>query len=147
MRKTKKNHKNFVRSEVLRLEEQRPKKIRRNGVCINCDEIEEYEREIQALKDTSRKSKSKTDIEPVEDDKLQAKYFSTPCIYFLYWKKDIVYIGQTKNLYRRLYEHYESKKRFTHFVVYKHVKEDLERITLEAALIKKHRPRLNKIHK
>lgn len=144
----KKNHSQYVRSEISRLEEQRPSKIMRNGVCINCDEVQSYTDEINALKQTKSKSNPKVDIELTEGKKIQGKYFSTPCIYILYWKKQMVYVGQTKNLYRRLYEHYENKeKRFTHFEVYKHIKDETERTTLEAALIKKHKPRFNKIHK
>lgn len=61
-------------------------------------------------------------------------------VYFLYDKDELVYIGQSDNLYRRIGQHIaERKKRFDSFELYP----TTDRIRLEGFLIKMFKPKYN----
>jgi len=65
----------------------------------------------------------------------------SPCVYFLVKKREVVYIGQSLNLLRRLAQH--GEKDFDE-VYYLPVSES-EMITTEKVLIRDFNPKLNKI--
>lgn len=61
-------------------------------------------------------------------------------VYFLYDKDELVYIGQSDNLYRRIGQHIaEKKKRFDRFELYP----TTDRIRLEGFLITMFKPKYN----
>lgn len=61
-------------------------------------------------------------------------------VYFLYDKDELVYIGQSDNLYRRIGQHIaENKKMFDRFELYP----TTDRIRLEGFLIKMFKPKYN----
>ena len=77
------------------------------------------------------------------------------CVYFLYNKNEIVYIGYTFNLGKRLGEHSQwtnsregyrnqlIKKQFTHYSIIP-MNDSKKARELESELIKKHQPKYNK---
>ena len=79
------------------------------------------------------------------------------CVYFLYDKNEIVYIGYTFNLGKRLGEHSQwinsrenhrnqlVKKQFTHYSIIP-MNDGKKAKELESKLIKKHQPKYNKIN-
>lgn len=73
-------------------------------------------------------------------------YFDSPCIYYLYCKEEIVYIGQTERLMPRIVDHFNSKKLFTRFSFFScaHVSKQ-QRLAFELRLIKRHKPHYNMI--
>ena len=66
-------------------------------------------------------------------------------VYFLFNKDNLIYIGQSINIFRRLNQHIKNKN----FDSYSFIKcdTDSEAIDLEKMLIKKYRPTLNIQHK
>lgn len=73
---------------------------------------------------------------------------SGACIYFLYSETEIVYIGSTYELTARIGEHQRSKKVFTHYTYKMYDKVSPKQLlSIEAKLIKKHKPKYNKVHK
>lgn len=64
------------------------------------------------------------------------------CVYFLCWGGKVYYIGQTKDLVRRLMAHRE-KGEFDE-ILYFEVDDDRQRCELEESLISSLRPPLNK---
>jgi len=148
-KKSKKNHKVYIESEITRLMEEMPSRVVRNGKCINCDEIKEYKEQIYTLRlvrDSSGK-RSLATLNPMLGQRVSLEYFNTPCIYQLFLKNKIVYIGQTVNLNKRISEHVADNKIFDSYNVFKHVENIDDRLQLEAALIKLHKPKYNKTHK
>ena len=79
------------------------------------------------------------------------------CVYFLYNNNEIVYIGYTFNLGKRLGEHSQwinsrenhrnqlLKKQFTHYSIIP-MNDGKKAKELESKLIKKHQPKYNKIN-
>lgn len=67
-------------------------------------------------------------------------------VYFLFHNDEVVYIGQGWNCFLRVAEHTrkDSCKIFTHWS-YVEVESETERKALERELIKKHRPKFNRI--
>lgn len=67
---------------------------------------------------------------------------TTPsCIYFLCDGKKILYVGQSKNLYQRLFQHIESGKRFNRILYFYVQPNELDSVELK--LIKALKPPLN----
>lgn len=73
-------------------------------------------------------------------------YFNSNVIYYLYHENEIVYIGQTNCLMRRISEHYNDKifDTFSFFIV---DGSKMERLQLEKDLIKKNQPKYNQTFK
>ena len=74
------------------------------------------------------------------------RYFNTPCIYFLYFEEQIVYIGETTQIMPRISAHFKGSKVFDTFGFFEFKGSRLERLECEAALIKKHKPKYNIVH-
>lgn len=67
-------------------------------------------------------------------------------VYFLFHNDEVVYIGQGWNCFLRVAEHTrkDSCKTFTHWSFIE-IKSETDRKALERELIKKHRPKFNRI--
>lgn len=66
----------------------------------------------------------------------------SPVIYYLYDNKEIVYIGETTNLMYRIGQHSKTKifDKVSYFVS---VESNKQRKSIEASLIRKHKPKYN----
>lgn len=73
-------------------------------------------------------------------------YFDSPCIYYLYCRDNIVYIGQTERLMPRIVDHFRSNKLFTRFSFFScsHISKQ-QRQAFELRLIRRHKPHYNKV--
>lgn len=159
----KKKFSTIADQEIRKLEEQRPPRVRRikkteteqglliESIDINNPEVQALQEDIQA--DIAILQASKTVSNKVttfnnqnNPSQLRANYFFKPCVYMLWQNCQIVYIGQTTDLARRVSEHRESKN-FEYFSVYAHIPEEYTRLKVEEILIRKHKPKYNVVHK
>lgn len=83
-------------------------------------------------------------ISPRFEDLFKVKIINKiPCIYFLYNnERELLYIGQTNSLYKRLYTHANEKDfSYYNFIQISNLK---ERLLIESLFIFKYKPLLNK---
>lgn len=66
-------------------------------------------------------------------------------VYILYWEDEIVYVGQSQDVCRRVQEHHQGWMAFDKVMVKRC--EPIELSALEFRLIRKHCPRHNKVYK
>jgi|TARA_R110000803_G_scaffold184984_1_gene247317 predicted GIY-YIG superfamily endonuclease len=145
---TMKNH-ILIEKEITKIEEERPKRYKRNGVEVENKKIKNAKEEIQELRKNNKNIKVHKlfNGKVGRTAKLNLKYFNTGCIYFLYNKGKLVYIGQTDMFARRLSQHIsENKKKFDSFKIRYHIENVNVRENTEKRLIKKYHPKYNKIH-
>jgi hypothetical protein len=73
--------------------------------------------------------------------------FYSPCIYFLYFGGKIVYIGETISLMQRISQHVnDGVKEFDSFTFEVIEGSGVQRKHRESCLIRKHKPKYNKVH-
>lgn len=161
----KKKFNTIADQEIRKLEEQRPPRIIRikkteteDGVLMEAiditnpetkaiqDSIESDIQLFQVAKTTSSARKTTPYSNPKKKDQLRANFFFKPCVYILWQNEQMVYIGQTTDLARRISEHRETKN-FEYFSVYMHIEDEYNRLKVEEILIKKHKPKYNVVHK
>jgi hypothetical protein len=66
-------------------------------------------------------------------------------VYFLYCKKEIVYIGYSSNIYTRMLEHkFENKKSFDSFKIFTYCDDIISQLA-EVVFINTHKPKHNKL--
>jgi hypothetical protein len=139
----KKKFNQILNSEIAKVEESRPVRVRRNGVEINSQLQEEYIKDKEELSATSQST-----IRPLtKNGTLKLSYFNKPCIYMLYKNDKIVYIGQTECLARRIAEHTQTDKDFDSFVIHSFIEDQYIRLKKEEILIRKYKPKYNSTHK
>lgn len=139
----KKKFNKLVNEEVNKIEQHRPPRVKRNGRELNTETQNKY---IQEKEEASLRKRNIIKLTNKAGN-IQTSYFDTPCIYFLYKSDTLVYIGQTLSLARRIKEHIESDKDFDSFIVHTFIEDEYTRLKSEQILIRKHRPKLNKVHK
>lgn len=137
-----KSHKRIIEEEISKIESQRPRRAKRNGKEVRPELQEPYQTDKDSLS-VRKRDKSKNLIK----GRYLTKNFNTPCIYLLYLNDNIVYVGQTLCLARRIQEHMESGKEFDSFCVHTYMEDEYIRLQMERILIRKHRPKYNKVHK
>jgi hypothetical protein len=139
----KRKYNQIVNEEIAKIEESRPARVRRNGVEIKASLQEEYVKDKEEMSTTSKPSKRPF----TKFGSLKVSYFNKPCIYMLYKGEQIVYVGQTECLARRVAEHMQSDKDFDSFVIHSFVDDQYIRLKKEEILIRKYKPKYNSIHK
>jgi hypothetical protein len=70
-------------------------------------------------------------------------YTTTPCVYFLMQGEEVVYVGQTINLVRRMLEHRTSKYKQFDRVLFIRAPQGVDILVVERRLIAELKPRLN----
>ena len=139
----KKKFNQLINEEINKVEAHRPARVKRNGVEVKTNLQEDYIKDKEELSVTSSVSKRPL----TKFGSLKTSYFNRPCIYMLYRGDNIVYIGQTECLARRISEHLQSDKEFDSFVVHSFVSDQYIRLKKEEILIRKHKPKYNVTHK
>jgi len=120
-----------------------------NPDYIPPEEVERRKKlEAQRNKIRSQKKKEKKKTLSIKD-KVNAQNLFVRGIYYLYDKGAIVYIGMsTSNCMKRICDHFDDNKKFDHFkIVEIENKSNKQLLSIEASLIKKHKPKYNKVHK
>jgi len=138
----KKKYNQIVNTEIAKIEESRPNRVRRNGVELKPELQEEYIKDKEELSATAQVSKKPL----TKFGSLRASYFNKPCIYILYKANTIVYVGQTECLARRIGEHFSTDKDFDSFVIHSFIEDQYIRLKKEEILIRKYKPKYNTTH-
>lgn len=133
----------LINQEIAKVDAQRPARVKRNGVEVKTELQEEFVKDKEELSATSVASKRPL----TKFGSLRLSYFNRACIYMLYKGDQIVYIGQTECLARRIAEHFQSNKDFDSFVVHSFIQDNYIRLKKEEILIRKHKPKYNVTHK
>jgi len=139
----------LIDKEIVRLEEQRPKRYKRNGKEIENNNIEEFSKELDNLRNIRvNGNKSNKQIKLFKNsNKLNLEAFNSGCIYMLYNDNELVYIGETVCFISRLSQHIqEGKKEFDSFKIRYYIENDRCRKNTEKRMIKKFKPKYNLIH-
>ena len=98
------------------------------------------------LKSIRNKQSNKSFTSSINIDSFNS-YFLNPCIYFLNLDGKIVYIGETISLMTRISQHVnEAAKVFNNFSFEPCSGSDKERKSIEAKLIRRHKPKYNVVH-
>lgn len=112
---------------------------------------QERRSQVQAmLRDAKKASKTRKIIERLDNryvvNSVQPLWFK-PCVYFLKFNHQVVYIGETKSLMNRISQHInENVKIFDSFTFEIFEGSDMERKQYEADLIQGIKPHYNIIH-
>lgn len=139
----------LIDKEIAKLEEQRPKRHKRNGIEIENNKVEEFSKELNDLRDIRvNGKKSNKQIKLFKNsNKINLQAFNSACIYMLYDDKELVYIGETICFITRLSQHIkEGNKKFDSFKIRYYLENDKYRKNEEKRMIKKFKPKYNIIH-
>lgn len=138
----------LIDEEIKKLEEQRPKRYKRNGKEIKNDILEDVSKEVEQLRRDRCGADNYKKIKLLKNsNRINLEGFNTPCIYILYKEDEMVYIGETTSFSKRLAQHItEGKKCFDSFKLRYFIDNDKVRKNKEKRMIKKFKPKYNIIH-
>jgi len=116
-----------------------------NRKCKTCKETKDkklFFKETYTCQTCKKRKRSRSVV-----NKRVEEFFQIPGIYFLKWRGEIVYIGESKCVVTRVTQHFsENKKIFDSFSYTKMNKNKSERRDKEKELIQKYNPRYNIEH-
>lgn len=139
----KKKFNQILNDEINKIEAHRPNRVKRNGKEIKPELQQEYIQDKEELSATAQSA-----IKPLtKSGTIKVAYFNKPCIYLLYKNDNIVYVGQTECLARRIAEHLNTNKEFDSFVIHSFIDNQYVRLKKEEILIRKYKPKYNTTHK
>lgn len=110
------------------------KRLPRNCVSL----AEQQENRLNNIKKQSSVSKKLFNSKHNVTD-----FYLTSGVYFLFDKEEIVYIGESQDLLRRICEHFRGKYIFDSFKFSEFKGTEKQRKCREAFLIRKHKPKYN----
>ena len=131
----------IVDVKLTELKQELKPKYRRNGVEVNPSSNEPVIEEIQELEEfrlqlnKNNKSRSMWSVRSLRK----------PCVYRLWKDNEVVYVGQTKSLIKRIAQHLDSKD-FDRFEIYAVMTNEAIRLNIERRLIQETKPIYNKQH-